>query len=186
MGRSRLIALWAVLAVAVLLVVAGVASLVDREWIKAARDAAVCLGIVSAALTGVQFLHKTAFDRTQLALKLMREFYEDDRLEEVRRALRNGTSLQPQVYAHPGGSTTDCLRPDEVRVMNYFEAIAIAVQRGALDVGLVNKMLGKPMTEVEDHPDMKRFVRNRGNDTYDYEVFAGVLLPRIHKLRGLQ
>ena len=70
--------------------------------------------------------------------------------------------------------------------MNYFEAIAIAVQQGSLDVDLVNKMLGKPMTEVQDHPEMKRFVGNRGDDTYDYEVFAGFLLPKIRKLRGRQ
>jgi len=88
MGRSRLMAVWVVIAVAVLLVATSAASLVDREWIRAAKDAAACLGIVSVALAGVQFLHKTAFDKTQLALKLMREFYEDNSLEEVRRALR--------------------------------------------------------------------------------------------------
>jgi hypothetical protein len=163
---------------------------VHAPALAAARDAIACLGILTGILAAVQFVttereraaklviegkkiemetKKIDYERTRLALELMFQFYEDERLEEVRRALRDRTSLQ---------RSTGSLRYDEVRVMNFFEAVAIAVQEGCLNPSLVERMLGSPMTEVKVNPTMKCLLNHR----FSYEAFQD-LLPKIEAIR---
>lgn len=168
----------------------------NAQSIGAVRDAVAALGILTIVLAVPKFLSderekltterdrlsaekdrraRITLDSTQLALKFMLEFYKDDGLEEVRRALRDRTPLAPQVYGHPGGTARNSMRPDVVQVMNYFEAMAIAVREGCLGADLVYRMLGTPMCEVALHPEMKGLLQPR----YSYEVFKHLLSTEI-------
>lgn len=114
-----------------------------------------------------------AFEEVKMSMEFMSKFYDTPELAEIRTALRDKTPYKRPPSATPG---YDSLRDDEVRVMNFFETIAIAVQAGCLDIALVDRMLGSPIGEIQSHPTMSTLLKD---PKFSYEGFTEVLVPRL-------
>lgn len=114
------------------------------------------LGVIAVASGALTFLSQErerqrarAYDRVRLSLDLMARYYEDEKFDDLRPALWAGADLP---RAPMGG-----LRTDELRFLNYLEGIAIAVQEGAIDISLVRRMLGTPIRQLSEHPQLGTF-----------------------------
>ncbi len=154
-----------------------------QQAFAVARDAAACLGVISVIVSVFQWVSQRTHETTRLAVEFMLDFYKDKDLEEVRAALRRATCLEEEVYGDSVWERKSLLRYDVVRVMNYFEAIAIAVQRKALDFDLVYSILGTPMYEVGQHPQMKKLV-DPEHPEYSYEVLSRLLREKINPAKA--
>jgi hypothetical protein len=193
MGPGRISA-WHVLSVTLAAILAFVALvyfargflLANADLVTVAKDLATALGLAGAVVAA--FAYVTAerqrqgtrtLERVKLTVDLMARFYEPSDLEEIRRSLREHTELSRPAN-HPRS-----LRWDEVWVMNFFEALAISVDEGFLDIALVNKMLGSPIVEVGVNPNLRPLVYNeKARRIYSYERFCTVLYEPICRLRG--
>jgi hypothetical protein len=126
-------------------------------------------GVIVAFL---EYRRKIAFERADMAIQFMLRFYENDKLDDFRKALRD----QDEEYS--ARTNDNSMKNEVVLAMNFFEALAIAVEQGCFDLQLVDKMLGAVICELGDHKIGKE-LKEAG---YSYEVFYGVLLPQIRQI----
>ena len=129
----------------------------NKDALAAAASIVSMLGVVSIAvalwnLVGQQRESKRrmAFERTKLSLELMSKYYDDSDFDEIRHLLwtRMGGGRSPE------GRLSNA----DIRLLNYFEAISIAVNQRVLDVHLVSRMLGTPLRQLAENPFFGPFV----------------------------
>jgi len=156
-----------------------------NPFLQAASSIVTILGLLLFVLALIEYRARdeqrrfdASRDRAAMSIDLMARFYDDSELGDMRTFLRDQTGYERPPSLRPGYVS---LRDDEVRVLNYFEAVAIAYQQGVLDIALINQMLGSPMTEAASHPTMKSLIEG---PVFSYETFSQVLLPDLLRYRG--
>jgi hypothetical protein len=133
-----------------------------KDVLAAAASLASSLGFISIAValwSAIGQQRETrrtrVFERTKLSLDLMSRFYDDPEFDELRQSL---WSAEPSER----GSANPLTRA-EIRLLNYFEGIALAVHKGALDLCSVRRMLGCPLRQLADNPYLGPFIRDPKN-----------------------
>lgn len=132
--------------------------------------------LLALILVFFEYRRQLVFDRTQQGLEFMLRFYDNQRLDEFRKILRNQDD-KFSAFEKDGS-----LKDEIVLGMNYFEALAIAVGEGVLHSKLVDQMLGTVICELGRHPMSKVLSERR----FHYKNFYRTLLPEIKKLRDKQ
>jgi len=74
----------------------------------------------------------------------MTKYYDDSEFDDLRHRLWSRS-------VGDRSSGNQLSRP-EIRLLNFFEALGIAVQQGVLDAHLVGRMLGAPLRQLAENP----------------------------------
>ncbi len=127
---------------------------------------------IAAELEGerLRVQREMELERVRLSVDLLSKFYDNASLDEIRRLLRT-----PKADYKLPDSPGDDLRDDEVRMMNFFEALSVAVEKEVIDPDLLNRLLGCPIREITIHPVAQRLMKPE----YSYEGFVNVLVPAL-------
>jgi hypothetical protein len=151
----------------------------SRGFLQGVSALVSILGFLAVILAIVEYIssergrRRTRTQETvKMAAEFMSKFYDAPELAEIKQHLREQTN-----YTRPPSNYS--LRDDEVRLMNLFETLAIAVERDSLDIELVNRMLGTPLREMRRHPMLKTLLED---PKFSYEGITRVLLPRLEEL----
>jgi hypothetical protein len=86
------------------------------------------VGVLAVIMGFTEYRRKIAFERTDMAIQFMLRFYENDRLDDFRMALRDPN--KPYSVWNDDGS----LKNDVVLGMNSLEALAISVEEGCFPI----------------------------------------------------
>ncbi len=131
----------------------------NKDAFAAAASLVSILGVLSIVVALWSFIgqqretkRSRAFERTKLSLELMSQYYNDPEFDELRHRL----------WARKAGERTQAnlLTRGEIRLLNYFEALALAVDQRVLDAHLVSRMLGSPLRQLAENPFLGPYVNN--------------------------
>lgn len=131
----------------------------NKDALAAAASLVSIFGIFSIIIALWSFIGQQletkrarAFERTKLSLELMSRYYDDPEFDELRHRL---WARKPGERAQP-----NLLTRGEIRLLNYFEGLALAVDQQILDAHLVSRMLGAPLRQLAENPFFGPYVSN--------------------------
>ena len=128
-----------------------------KDALNAASSIVSIMGVLTVLIGIWSFIgqqretkRRSALERTNLSLGLMARYYDDPEFDELRHRL----------WSRSAGDRADGnqLTRGEIRLLNYFEALALAVDQHVLDPYVVGRMLGSPLRQLAENPFLGPYV----------------------------